>query len=381
MVRSLMALIAVLVLQPIATAQAQEPTREANRAWDRGSESYRARDMEATRRHFTEACDGGHARACFNLGVMKRDGVGGGVDLEDARWRFSRACAYGNNAGCYSYGNMAMEAQGGERNDRDARDAHERACAGDVPQACNSLAILLEAGRGGVTDTDRARSLYDTSCKAGQASACENLAKLTGGAPAANSSLAQADYRMGLDYFNRRLYGNAYTVLRPFAEQGDAQAQYNVGWMLAYGQGTNRDYLDAARFLVAAARKGDRDAEAILTQIAPNVREAEFVYVIDTQGPDMSTLGNFAYEVEVYCRFGGQNCTMWKQRYQQAENANNRRAFSDQMRRAWTTQTTPRTGFGNDPRRGGETFSACIARQVRARGATAGSTLLDYDCY
>ena len=103
--------------------------------------------------------------------------------------------------------------------------------------------------------------------------------------------------------------------------------------------------------------------------------------MIDTQGPDMSTLGNFAYEVEVYCRFGGKNCTTWKKRYQQAENANNQRAFSEQMARAWAPLSQPRAGFGNDPRRGDETFGTCIARQARTRGVTAGTTLLDFDCY
>lgn len=364
--------IAVFGLVPAAAAK---PGKEAEQAWSEGAKTYRAGDMAATRKHFSRACSLGHERACFNVGVMYQDGVGGAADPEHARWLFNKACQFGYASGCYNFGNMAMEGKGGARDDIAARKAQETACTAGVTQACNSLAVLVEAGRGGNRDMARALALYKTACDGGHKAACDNIAA------GAGVSLTQADYRMGLDYFSRKLYANAYPVLRPFADRGDAQAQYSVGWMLAYGQGTNRDYLDAARFLVSAARKGDKDAENILRQIAPKVREAEFVYLIDSEGPDMSSLANFAYEVEVYCRFGGKNCTTWKQRYQQAENANNSRAFSEQMARAWNQQSAPDPRFGNDPRRSGETFGACIRRQVRTRGATAGSTVLDYDCY
>ena len=255
------------------------------------------------------------------------------------------------------------------------RKAHETACGGGITEACNSLAVLIEAGRGGARDMARSLTLYKTACDGGVQAACDNLAA------GAGVSLTQADYRTGLQYFNGKQYDKAYPMLRPFADRGDAKAEYTVGWMLAYGEGTGRDYLEAARFLVSAARKGDAESQTILQRIAPNVRQAEFVYLIDTEGPDMSSLSNFAYEVAQYCTFRGPNCTQWRQRYKQAERANNQRAFAEQMARAWTTQAQPRAGFGNDPRRGGETFGACIRRQARTRGVTAGTTLLDFDCY
>jgi len=377
--------ICALMLALALPAQANNPDKDAERAWKEGSKTYSAGDMVATRRHFLAACEGGHARACFNVGVMLRDGIGGMADPKEARWRFSRACAYGSAPGCYSYGNMAMEAIGGERNDRDAREAHERACREGLNQACNSLAVLVEAGRGGNADPVRARSLYQTACDGGEKSACSNLAKLASGTPPAApapvaSARSQADYRMGLDYFDRSLFPNAYRMLRPFADEGDTTAEYAVGFMHAYGEGASRDYLEAARFLVRAARKGDTRAEQLLGTIGPNIQQAQFVYMIDAEGPDMTSLSSFSYDVAVYCQFRGPNCATWRQRYKQAENANNQRAFAEQMARAWR-QGTPDARFGNDPRRGGETFAACIRRQVRTRGATAGSTVLDYDCF
>lgn len=380
----LLSMFCVLAFALALPAQANKPSKDAEKAWSEGAKTYKAGDMVTTRGHFGRACDGGHARACFNLGVMLSDGIGGAADLPAACQRLSRACDLGWAAGCYNFGNMAMEARGGGRDDTQARMAHERACREGIAQACNSLAILFESGRGGRADLARAKQLYQTACDGGASTACDNLRKVATGtplAPPSTAGLSQADYRMGLDSFNRRLYPGAYQLLRPFADSGDTPSEYAVGWMLAYGEGTQRDYLEAARFLVRAARKGDKGAEEVLARIAPNIRQAEFVYMIDTQGPDMTSLQTFGYDVAVYCQYRGPHCSTWRQRYKKAENENNRRAFAEQMARAWEPLTRPRPGFGNDPRRSDETFGACIARQARTRGVTAGTTVLDFDCY
>lgn len=384
MFRLLLVLFAALLTLPADQAFAQTPSKDAEKAWKEGAKTYKAGDMVATRGHFSRACDGGHARACYNLGVMLSDGIGGGTDLVAARQRLSRACDLGYVSGCYNFGNMAMEAKGGGRDDAQARMAHERACREGISQACNSLAILVESGRGGRADVARARQLYQTACDGGAKRACSNLTKMAAGTPPAPPSTAglnQADYRMGLDYFGRGRYANAYTMLRPFADSGDTASEYAVGFMMAYGEGTARDYLEAARFLARATRKGDKRAEELLGRIGPKVREAEFVYLIDTEGPDMSSLNSFAVDVAQYCTFRGPNCSLWRDRYNKAQRANNARAFAEQMARAWAPTAQPRPGFGNDPRRNNETFGACIRRQARTRGATAGSTVLDFDCY
>lgn len=394
MIRRLLALCpALLLLISGHAALAQEATEDAIFAWEEANYYQRYGEMEKTRKYLVDACEGNHARGCFALAAFALEGKGGAVDLPLARKSAERACDMAHWSACFVFGNMAMQGEGGKVDNDAARMAHSDACSADVNEACNSLAMLLEQGLGGGKDVARALGLYDRACKAGNEIACDNLAKArsasasTRAAPPAGATRAAApppsspDYRNGLIQFNNKQYASAYRMLRPFAERGDAQAEYTVGWMLAYEQGTSRDYLSAARFLASAARKGDRDAEKILGQIAPNVQQAAFVHMIDTEGPDMSDLGNFSYEVEVYCRFGGRDCSVWRQRYRQAEAANNRRAFTEQMRRAWTTQTTTRSGIGNDPRRGGETFGACIRRQARTRGVTAGSTLLDFDCF
>ena len=45
------------------------------------------------------------------------------------------------------------------------------------------------------------------------------------------------------------------------AEQGDADAQFEVGWMYAHGTGVSRNDGEAARWFRMAADQGDADAQ------------------------------------------------------------------------------------------------------------------------
>ncbi|KPP94048.1 tetratricopeptide repeat protein [Erythrobacter sp. HL-111] len=417
MSRRLLALFAALLLFPAGEALAQ------SKELGNGRKAYERQRYAQARALYLKACEKRSGEACFELADMEERGLGGPQDVKAAAEHFTKACDFHYYAGCTRGGfllmgegpargvlpvqnekalslsffgcrfgsrsscsNLAHQYANGIGTAVDgvkAREAAYKSCSLGFAGGCNSYGYWLGTGFGGPVDKGGAYLYLDKACKGGEQKGCENIANLfPDGAPGAGQAAGSAgQLARGIQSFNSKLYADAYSILRPFAEQGEARAEYTVGWMLAFGQGTNRDYLDAARFLVSAARKGDRESLAVLQRIAPKVREAEFVYMIDSVGPDMSTLSSFAYEVEVYCRFGGRNCATWKQRYRQAENANNRRAFTEQMARAWTTQAQPRAGFGNDPRRGGETFGACIRRQARTRGVTAGSTVLDFDCY
>lgn len=337
--------------------------------------------------NFVKSCDLQYSKGCeLATYLYKGNGPAEGIipaDYKKAASLSHFGCRWGSAGSCNEISFLYFSGQGVEKDPVKAREFAYKACQWEDAAGCSNYGYYLQTGTGGPVDKPGAYLYLDKACKAGNKGGCDHIAKFfPGGAPAAGQGMGAAgQLARGLQSFNAKLYAEAYSLLRTFAEQGEARAEYTVGWMLSYGQGTSRDYLDAARFLASAARKGDKEALSVLQTIAPKVREAEFVYMIDSAGPDMSTLANFAYEVEVYCRFGGRNCTTWKQRYQQAERANNQRAFAEQMARAWAPLAEPRAGFGNDPRRGGETFGACIRRQARTRGVTAGTTLLDFDCY
>ena len=56
---------------------------------------------------------------------------------------------------------------------------------------------------------------------------------------------SQADFRDGLAAYERGDYQTALREWRPLAEQGDAQAQYNLGLMYYHGTGVSQDYAEA----------------------------------------------------------------------------------------------------------------------------------------
>lgn len=78
-------------------------------------------------------------------------------------------------------------------------------------------------------------------------------------------------------------YHQAFKKLEPLAIQGNADAQYAIGYMYFYGQGTPQNSLLAAKWMQAAANQGQTDAIKALTLIKTPADT-------DTQNPTFSTL-------------------------------------------------------------------------------------------
>ena len=69
---------------------------------------------------------------------------------------------------------------------------------------------------------------------------------------------AAADpYDDAVSAFQRKDYKRAAQLFRPFAEQGDAQAQSGLGTMYMNGQGLPQDYKEAVKWYRLAAAQGD----------------------------------------------------------------------------------------------------------------------------
>jgi hypothetical protein len=61
--------------------------------------------------------------------------------------------------------------------------------------------------------------------------------------------------------------GEAVRWYRKAADQGDATAQYALGFMYRRGQGVPRDYAEAARWYRKAADQGDETAQIVLSEM------------------------------------------------------------------------------------------------------------------
>ena len=79
---------------------------------------------------------------------------------------------------------------------------------------------------------------------------------------AADQGNADAQFSLGYMYDNGQGvpqdYAEAARWYRKAADQGDADAQFNLGYMYDKGQGVPQDYAEAARWYRKAADQGER---------------------------------------------------------------------------------------------------------------------------
>ena len=73
-----------------------------------------------------------------------------------------------------------------------------------------------------------------------------------------------ADFNKGLTAAQNGDYATALKEWKPLAEEGNADAQYNLGVMYKNGWGVPQDYKEAARLYRLAAEQGDADAQGNL---------------------------------------------------------------------------------------------------------------------
>ena len=74
-------------------------------------------------------------------------------------------------------------------------------------------------------------------------------------------AVVAADFQAGVAAYQKGDYAAALREWTPLAEQGDANAQYNLGVMYIEGQGVSQDYKQAAKWFTRAAEQGDAVAQ------------------------------------------------------------------------------------------------------------------------
>lgn len=77
---------------------------------------------------------------------------------------------------------------------------------------------------------------------------------------------AAAPVPAAVEAVRRGDFAEAYCLWRPLAEQGDAEAQFQLGWLYANGQGLRQNPTAAADWWERAARAGHPDAHLAIAQ-------------------------------------------------------------------------------------------------------------------
>ena len=85
---------------------------------------------------------------------------------------------------------------------------------------------------------------------------------------------ARADFADAIQAYDGGDYATAFAESLAAAKQGDADAQYMVGFLYMRGQGTRRDSLRAYQWFSLAARQGDSYAADELEGLAARMSPA-----------------------------------------------------------------------------------------------------------
>ena len=88
-----------------------------------------------------------------------------------------------------------------------------------------------------------------------------------------------ADFQAGLEAYKRGDYATALKEWRPLAEQGDADAQFNLGVMYDNGRGVTQDYAEAVKWYRRAAQQDLGEAQTNLGVMYQNGRGVTQDYV------------------------------------------------------------------------------------------------------
>ncbi len=70
-----------------------------------------------------------------------------------------------------------------------------------------------------------------------------------------------AEFGAGVKAYNRGDYATALRIMREHSEQGNADAQYTLGFMYFKGQGVTQDYAAALKWYRKAADQGNASAQ------------------------------------------------------------------------------------------------------------------------
>ena len=144
-----------------------------------------------------QACTGGNAQACDDLGFMFAYKQGVGQDLKQAAALFTTACEGGNADGCYNIGNFYYVGTLNVVDYARAKPLLAKACVGKSDQGCVTLGQLLsDSGSASTYDIQGALAILTTACEAGLGASCIQLGRMheNGQGTEKDYARAAADY-------------------------------------------------------------------------------------------------------------------------------------------------------------------------------------------
>ncbi len=209
-----------------------------------GMQAFRNRDYQTAFREWKAAAEAGHAEAQFDLGILYAQGLGVQRDLSEAAKWYRKAAEQGNAEAEFALGQMYSRGWGAPRDNTDA--IRWMQMANDPASDGPPTDWALVGGYGMEKDQKQAAYWYQKAAEQGHAEAQFNLARLY-----ATGQGVPRDQEQALRW------------VRAAASQGYAPAQARFGMRYAEGSGIQPDHRLAYFWLTLAYLHGDRSVEKL----------------------------------------------------------------------------------------------------------------------
>jgi len=237
---------------------------------------------------FLAAADAGQAWAQTRLGIIYARTPDDVILWDKAVRLFQLAAAQGDAEALYELSGMATAGRGMEASDVMAFDYMRQAAELGLADAQYQLASMLKEGRGTVADASAAldwgrhaatqgheRAQFSLGCvllESPEAAAKQEglqwlNAAADGGSRQAALFLAAALARGEHDLAKDEL--RSEQLLKPLAEQDDAEAQFVIAWLYLFGEKFTARREEARTWLEKAAANGHPQAAGALASLPP----------------------------------------------------------------------------------------------------------------
>jgi TPR repeat protein len=228
-----------------------------------GEHYYNKHQIDEAWTFYDLAADQGYYQSQYNLGIMLFNGEGGKENHYLARVYFKLAADQGYADAQYMLGTMLYNAEGGKENHYLAREYFKLAADQGFTNALYSLGAMLYNGDGGEKNIIQARKMLELAVKQSHPTAADLLKLIL------NDNTLDADilFILGLDLYDEHNFKPAREKFTFAANKGHATAQNKLGEMLYYGEGGEKDHVQAKKMFELAANQGNTQAKDMLAKM------------------------------------------------------------------------------------------------------------------
>jgi len=252
-------------------AEAAKWLRKAAKQGDAGSEVFLglcyamgqgvSKDDAEALTWYRKAAGQGNASAEVLLGNCYANGQGVPQDCEEAIKWYRKAADQGDTIAQTAIGSCYASGQGVPQDYTEAVTWYRRAADAGYVEAESKLGLFYANGWGMQKDYAEAALWYQAAAEKGNAEAQRNL----GDFYATGEGGVRQDNAEAVKWYGKAAAQGdsvaAFKKNRIEADQGDASAQFKLGYDYNIGQGVKQDYSEAVKWYHKAAEQGDAKAQ------------------------------------------------------------------------------------------------------------------------